>query len=159
MILYHGSNVIVEQPKLIEQNRFLDFGYGFYTTTNEDQAINFARKVVVRRGGVPVVNVYELDENAEADILKIKRFSAPDEEWLDFVSAHRNGTYAGEQYDLIIGAVANDDVYRTLQVYQSGLLTKEQALEALKIKKLFNQYVFTTEEALALLRFAGASEV
>ena len=35
MILYHGSNVIVEKPILVEQNRFLDFGYGFYTTTNK----------------------------------------------------------------------------------------------------------------------------
>ena len=34
MILYHGSNVIVDKPKLIQQNRFLDFGFGFYTTTN-----------------------------------------------------------------------------------------------------------------------------
>lgn len=159
MILYHGSNVVVEQPKLIEQNRFLDFGYGFYTTTNKEQAENFAQKVIVRRGGKPIVNVYELDENAQTNLLKIKRFSAPDEEWLDFVSAHRNGTYNGEQYDLIIGAVANDDVYRTLQVYSTGLLTKEQALEALKIKKLFNQYVFATKEALALLKFVEAREV
>ena len=45
MILYHGSNAIVEKPKLIEQNRFLDFGYGFYTTTNKDQAENFSKKV------------------------------------------------------------------------------------------------------------------
>lgn len=37
MILYHGSNAIVFYPKLIEQNRFLDFG--FYTTTNKIQAI------------------------------------------------------------------------------------------------------------------------
>ncbi len=159
MILYHGSNLVVEQPKLIEQNRFLDFGYGFYTTTNIDQAENFAQKVMIRRGGKPIVNVYELDENAQTGTLKIKRFSAPDEEWLDFVSAHRNGTYNGEKYDLIIGAVANDDVYRTLQVYQSGLLSKEQALEALKVKKLFNQYVFATEEALALLKFREAREV
>lgn len=159
MILYHGSNLVVEQPRLIEQNRFLDFGYGFYTTTNKEQAQNFARKVVVRRGGEPIVNVYELDENAPTGLLKIKRFSAPDEEWLDFVSAHRNGTYDGEQYDLIIGAVANDDVYRTLQVYSTGLLTKEQALEALKVKKLFNQYVFATKEALALLKFVEAGEV
>lgn len=159
MILYHGSNVVVEQPKLIEQNRFLDFGYGFYTTTNKEQAENFAQKVIVRRGGKPIVNVYELDENAQTNLLKIKRFSAPDEEWLDFVSAHRNGTYDGEQYDLIIGAVANDDVYRTLQVYSTGLLTKEQALEALKIKKLFNQYVFATKEALELLKFVEAREV
>lgn len=94
MILYHGSNTVVEKPRLIEQNRFLDF-----------------------------------------------------------VSAHRNGTYDGEQYDLIIGAVANDDVYRTLQVYSTGLLIKEQALEALKIKKLFDQYVFATNEAISLLKF------
>ncbi len=158
MILYHGSNVVVKQPKLIEQNRFLDFGYGFYTT-NRDQAKNFAQKVIVRRGGKPIVNVYEFDESAQTNTLKIKRFSAPDEEWLDFVSAHRNGTYNGGKYDLIIGAVANDDVYRTLQVYSAGLLSKEQALEALKVKKLFNQYVFATEEALALLKFQEAREV
>ena len=94
MILYHGGNMIVEKPKLIEQNRFLDFGYGFYTTTNVGQAKNFAGKVVIRRNGKPIVNVYEYDENAHTN-LKIKRFSAPDEEWLDFVSAHRNGTYTG----------------------------------------------------------------
>ena len=153
MILYHGSNTVVEKPRLIEQNRFLDFGYGFYTTTNKSQAENFAKKVVVRRGGTPTVNVYEIDDNIGSELLKIKRFNAPDEEWLDFVSAHRNGTYDGEQYDLIIGAVANDDVYRTLQVYSTGLLTKEQALEALKIKKLFDQYVFATNEAISLLKF------
>ena len=75
------------------------------------------------------------------------------------MSAHRNGTYAGETFDLIVGAVANDDVYRTLQVYSAGLLTKEQALEALKIKKLFDQYVFATDRALALLQFVRAEEV
>ena len=158
MKLYHGSNTIVKNPELVEQNRFLDFGYGFYTTTNKEQAENFAKKVTVRRGGKPVVNVYEFDDKAEMD-LNIKRFSAPDEEWLDFVSAHRNGTYDGEKYDVIIGAVANDDVYRTLQVYSSGLLTKEQALEALKVKKLFNQYVFATEKSLAFLKFIDGKKV
>ena len=91
MILYHGSNMTVENPKLIDQNRYLDFGCGFYTTTNKNQADNFAQKVVVRRGGVPTVNVYELNETALAG-LNVKRFFAPDEQWLDFVSAHRNGT-------------------------------------------------------------------
>ncbi|MBQ8229578.1 MAG: DUF3990 domain-containing protein [Clostridia bacterium] len=159
MIVYHGSNMIVDKPKLIEQNRFLDFGYGFYTTTNKQQAENFAKKIVVRRGGTPTVNVYEIEDDFAHEILNVKRFHAPNEEWLDFVSAHRNGTYEGEQFDLIIGAVANDDVYRTLQVYSTGLLTKEQALEALKIKKLFDQYVFATHEAIALLKFIKAVEV
>lgn len=159
MTLYHGSNMVMEKPRLIERNRFLDFGYGFYTTTNMAQAENFAKKIIVRRGGTPIVNVYEIDDNIGNKLLKIKHFNAPDEEWLDFVSTHRNGTYDGEQYDLIIGAVADDDVYRTLQVYSSGLLTKEQALEALKIKKLFNQYVFATIEAISLLKFVKSEEV
>lgn len=159
MKLYHGSNMKVETPKLIIQNRFLDFGYGFYTTTNNSQAESFAKKVAARKGGIPTVNVYEIEDSIVSGLLKIKRFDYPDEEWLDFVCAHRNGTYEGEQYDLIIGAVANDDVYRTLQVYQAGLLPKEHALEALKIKKLFNQYVFATEEAIELLKFINAKEV
>ena len=159
MILYHGSNMVVEKPRLIEQNRFLDFGYGFYTTTNQAQAENFAQKVVVRRGGTPTVNVYEIDDHIGGELLKIKHFNAPNEEWLDFVSANRNGTYDGVQFDLIIGAVADDDVYRTLQVYSTGLLTKEQALEALKIKKLFDQYVFATSKAISLLKFVRSEEV
>ena len=48
MILYHGSNVAVESPALIKQNRYLDFGFGFYTTTNMEQAKDFAVKNVSR---------------------------------------------------------------------------------------------------------------
>lgn len=159
MILYHGSNMVVDKPRLIEQNRFLDFGYGFYATTNKAQAENFAQKVVVRRVGTPIVNIYEIDDNIGSELLKIKRFNALDKESLDLVSANRSGTYDGEQYDVIIGAVSNDDVYRKLQVYSTGLLTKEQALEALKIKKLFDQYVFATNEAISLLKFVKSEEV
>lgn len=158
MILFHGSNMVVDKPILMKQNRFLDFGNGFYTTTNKEQAINFAKKVALRRGGFPIVNVYELEDDVD-EKLKIKNFLEPNEEWLDFVSSNRNGIYSNNDYDLIIGAVANDDVYRTLQIYASGLLTKEQALEALRIKKLYNQYVFTSNASLSLLKFVRYEEV
>ena len=49
MILYHGSNVIVDKPMLIRQNRTLDFGSGFYTTTNRNRAVSFAAKVTEQR--------------------------------------------------------------------------------------------------------------
>lgn len=39
MYLYHGSNMKVETPQLILSNRTLDFGSGFYTTSDELQAI------------------------------------------------------------------------------------------------------------------------
>ena len=159
MKVYHGSNVSVEKLALIVQNRYLDFGYGFYTTTNRAQAENFAAKECVRRGGKAVVNVYEIADVSLLKDLHVKRFRAADEEWLDFVAANRNGSYNGEQYDLIIGAVANDDVYQTLQLYLSGLYSKEQALAALKIKKLYDQYVFASEKALAHLTFVEEYEV
>lgn len=58
MILYHGSNVIVEQPKLIRQNRYLDFGFGFYTTTNRDQAVNFAQRSLTAAKQEPLRSIF-----------------------------------------------------------------------------------------------------
>lgn len=159
MILYHGTNIIVEKPHPVEQNRYLDFGFGFYTTSNLEQARNFALKVVKRKGGKPIVNVYEFDEKQTEEAAKYKRFNSPDDEWLDFVSDNRNGVYKGESYGIIIGPVANDDVYTTLQLYLGGFLTREQTLQTLKIKKLYDQYVFATQETMDLLHFKSYEEV
>lgn len=156
MVLYHGSNVVVSEPRLIPQNRFLDFGFGFYTTTNKVQAISFADKVVKRRRtGERSVSIYLLDETAILSQCRVLRFEVPDEAWLDFVSANRAGNYQGEAYDLIIGPVANDDVYTTFALYAAGILNKQQTLETLKIKKLYDQVVFASEKALSYLKFKG----
>lgn len=156
MILYHGSNVIVDQPKLIRQNRYLDFGFGLYTTTNREQAVNFAQKVTDRRKmGEATLNIYSVNEAVAFQECKVLQFDSPDEAWLDFVAANRQGTYQGEKYDLIYGAVANDDVYRTIALYMTGVLDKEQTLSSLKIRKLFNQLVFATEKSLQYLKFEG----
>ena len=156
MILYHGSNVIVSEPKLIPQNRFLDFGFGFYTTTNKTQAIGFADKVYKRRKeGSRIVNIYELDEARTFSACSVLNFDSANEAWLDFVSDNRAGSYNGISFDIIFGPVANDDVYTTFNLYTAGVLSKEQTLEALKIKKLYNQMVFTSEKALSYLKFIG----
>ncbi len=49
----------------------------------------------------------------------------------------------------------NDDVYTTFTLYIAGVLTKEQTIEALKIKKLYNQLVLTSTKALGYLKFCG----
>ena len=41
MKVYHGSLVVVENPEIRVVDRYLDFGYGFYTTMNEEQAVNW----------------------------------------------------------------------------------------------------------------------
>ena len=101
MILYHGSNLIIPRPRLVPQNRYLDFGYGFYTTTNRAQAISFADKVTRRRReGTPSVSIYELEE-AAFSTCQVLRFSDADVSWLDYVSDNRSGAYTGPQHDII----------------------------------------------------------
>ena len=156
MILYHGSNVVVSKPQLIPQNRSLDFGMGFYTTENKEQAISFADKVYRRRkDGEPIVSIYEFDEKTAFTACRLLRFDSADEAWLDFVYAHRNRTYKGEGYELIYGPVANDDIYLTFQLYASGDLSKKETISRLKIKKLYNQLVFSSERAISYLVFTG----
>lgn len=156
MILYHGSNVIVNEPKLISQTRTLDFGAGFYTTTNKEQAINFAGKVMVRtRTKTQVVSIYEFDFETAKSEMKILRFVAPDIQWLDFVFENRQGNYTGKNYDAVYGPVANDDVYQTIALFEANILTKAQTLEALKIKELYNQITFISEKSLTFLKYTG----
>ena len=100
-----------------------------------------------------------MDENPAFQQCSLLRFQASDAAWLDFVAANRQGNYRGAQYDLIYGPVANDDVYRTITLYMTGVLNKQQALEALKIRRLFNQMVFASSKALAYLQFDGSESV
>ncbi|MBR0278030.1 MAG: DUF3990 domain-containing protein, partial [Clostridia bacterium] len=108
-----------------------------------------------KKAGSKQVSIYVVDESklfSECDVLK---FDSPNEAWLDFVANNRSGNYEGESFDVIYGPVANDDVYTTFTLYQSGYLSKEQTLDALKIKQLYNQMVFATEKALSYLKYSG----
>jgi hypothetical protein len=154
VLLYHGSNVVVDEPRLIEQTRGLDFGSGFYLTTNEEQALRFSEIVIKRRkSGVATVNAYEFDMEMAEKTLSIQRFNSADAEWLRFVTDNRLKTYQGSDFDIVIGAVANDTVMPTIQALLGGFLSEEAALITLKASKLVDQACLKSEKALALLRF------
>ena len=145
----------MENPSLTPNQRRLDFGSGFYTTSNKEQAERFTFQVARRtKTNTRFVSVFDYDENNETTNLKVLRFSSPDEEWLDFVQQNRLQGETNSEYDLIIGPVANDDVFTTLQLYFLGILTREQTLEALKIKELYDQYVFKSEKAIRCLNYS-----
>jgi hypothetical protein len=156
--IYHGSDILVNIPKIIQPIRALDFGQGFYTTTNIKQAENFAKKVQDRNGSSEThISIFTLN----TDMLKSLSclfFDKPDKKWLDFVSANRNGTYNGKVFDIIYRPVANDTVFKTFIAYQNGILTERETLKRLKIRKLYNQLVFTNEEALKCLQFCGEAQ-
>jgi hypothetical protein len=153
MELYHGSDIAVSEPRLMETKRTLDFGRGFYTTTSREQAISFTRNVNRRNGStIGVVSVYEFDED-KATNLNVLRFTAADEAWLDFVMGNRLKKLCEKKYDIVIGAVANDTVYTTLILYADGTLNKDETIARLKTRRLFDQYAFQSTEALSLLIF------
>jgi hypothetical protein len=165
MTLYHGSDQAVETPKLIASIKTLNFGAGFYMTTNKDQALDLAHKVYARTrksGNTPLgkfISVYEVDYDEIRRKLDCIHFDAPNEEWFDFVMENRRGLNRGKQSDVIYGPVANDNIYKTRNAYENGTLSKAETIVRLKVPKQFDQMTFSTERAFSFLRFTHSFEV
>lgn len=115
MIVYHGSSIEVTEPQISYSKDYLDFGKGFYVTTFREQAERWALRKAIRQNGKAIVNVYEFDENLNTE--QILRFDSENELWLDFVCDCRDGKSVNAQYDVIIGNVADDDVFKTVDMY------------------------------------------
>ncbi|MBR6586042.1 MAG: DUF3990 domain-containing protein [Kiritimatiellae bacterium] len=116
MRLYHGSNVVVEKLEVNAGRRALDFGAGFYLTSNRDQAVRWAQAVTRRRrNGNAILNCFEFDESKIASLV-IRRFDGPNSDWLDFVVSNREGLCEAHGFDVVIGPVANDSTMPVLHI-------------------------------------------
>ena len=153
MLLYHGSNMVIEHPRLISPQRLLDFGSGFYLTSDLEQAKRWAKRTqTMRNTGTSVVSVFEFDEQMLTR-LEVLSFNSPNLEWLRFVVSNRSGKPTNAQYDIVHGPVANDQTIRTINDFQNGYLTADIAIQLLLPQKLKGQYAFKTEAALECLHF------
>ena len=152
--IYHGSLEIVESPRILEPNRTLDYGKGFYTTTSFDQAKDWVlrHKSDKDQPSWGYVNVYEIDIDAVRNANTLW-FEGPTEEWVDFVNSNRNDRTFFHEYDFVYGPVANDKVYAAFALYESGLLNKAELIRTLKTYILVDQLLFHTSNALSLLSF------
>lgn len=154
MKIYHGSLDIVAQPEIRKPDRTLDYGEGFYTTTDYNQAKDWVARH--KKGAkVGYVNTYEVD----IDLIKGLNtlwFDTPTEEWIDFVDNNRNSPGYSHGYDFVYGPVANDRVYAAFALYENEILNKEELLKMLKVYDLVDQLLFHTDEALTYLKFIGA---
>ena len=153
MILYHGSNMAIKQPRLIPSKRLLDFGTAFYLTSDFEQAQKWAvRTTNIRESGIASVSVYDFDEKC-MNSLSVLTFEAPNRAWLRFVAANRTASSISGSYDIVIGPVANDQVIRTVNDFLNGYFTEDIAIQLLLPQKLKDQYAFKTEVALNYLHF------
>lgn len=125
MILYHGSTSIITQPDIAFSREKLDFGRGFYTPPLKQQAINWATRFK-RLGKNAVINSYEFDETLFKGY-KTLEFYSYSESWLDFILANRTGKRV-EEFDIVIGGVANDRVFNTIELLIENLISKQEAL-------------------------------
>lgn len=158
MIVYHGSNIVVEKPDVNHSFRPLDFGKGFYVTTVREQAVRLANRKAVVNGSAPILNVYEMSE-IPASLLK-KFFPDDLEEWMNFVCDCRDGKPEYAKYDIIMGKVANDKVFRVVDMYHSGIWDLKRALEEIKVYPIYDQIAFITQRAIdILLKFKSSEEV
>jgi len=143
MILYHGSYVQVTKPDLSFSRKELDFGIGFYTTSIKEQAEKWSLKFKKRHES-SIVSIYEFDEKTMDKISTLK-FNSYSEEWLDFVVLCRTGKNLNENYDLVIGGIANDDVFNTLQLFIDNLISKQETIKRLRYEKPNIQYCFKNQ--------------
>lgn len=62
-------------------------------------------------------------------------------------------------YDIVIGGVANDRVFNTVELYFDGLIDKVEAIKRLMYEETNLQITFRTEKALSKLAFERSVEV
>lgn len=146
-IIYHGSNVEVAEPRILQNGFYKDFGYGFYCTNIEKQAKRWA----ITRKGESVVNRYKYTPNKE---LKILRFGEMSDAWLDFVATCRKGI--DHDYDIVEGPMADDQIWNYVEGFISGKVSRDAFWELVKFSYPTHQIVFCTEEALKTLNFEGS---
>ena len=159
MILYHGSDVAVNMPKIINSDKGKDFGCAFYLTPIKEQAERMAkRKQKMNRSEHAIVSVFDWNESSSLQF-NYKKFSEPDLEWLDLIIECRTNPNYIQGYDIVEGKIADDSVGETILFVIDGILKKEDALERLKFQKINSQIAFCNSKSLKCLKYIKSYEV
>lgn len=147
MKLYHGSNVIVNSPKILTNGYFKDFGYGFYCTNIEKQAKRWA----LTKHNAHIVSIYEYTPDDELNMIS---FETTSKQWLEFIVNCRRGIK--HNYDIVEGAMADDTIWDYVEDYVDEKITEAAFWELIKFKYPTHQIVFCSEAALSTLEFKGS---
>ena len=147
--LFHGSYMSVQIPLVKLSRKKVDFGQGFYLTQLHKQAESWAKAVAERKGrfATPMVSSYSFDyDSVKSTGYRIKIFKNYDLEWLEYVVDCRRGGIKQSEYDIIEGGIANDNVIDTVEDYENGIITAEQALGQLKYKEVNHQLCIRNQD-------------
>lgn len=149
--LYHGLYIAVPSPLVGLGRKKVDFGQGFYLTNLHNQAKAWAETIAERKGRntKPIVSAYTLDySSVKNGGFRVKVFDSYNLEWLEYVIDCRRGGEMQKQYDIVEGGVANDNVIDTVEDYENGIITAEQALGQLRYKRINHQICILNQEII-----------
>lgn len=166
IIIYHGSEQIVEVPTFGLGKKNNDFGLGFYCTESDELAKEWA--VSSLRNGFS--NRYTLD----TEYLNILNLNSPDYTLLNWIAvlvehrlfsiktpvARRAKRYLIENFgvnvnafDLITGYRADDSYFDYAESFLNNGLSVEQLARAMRLGKLGEQIVIKSKFAFSKLKF------
>lgn len=157
MRIYHGSYMEISKPDITHSRTNVDFGRGFYTTPLLEQARKWCGKFKGKKKSA-VVSAYDFDELAFKECRAL-RFNAYSEEWLDFILRCRRGEDISN-YDIVMGGVANDKVFNTVELFFDGLIDKSEAIKRLRYEKPNFQIAFRSQKVIdKYLSFEGSEQL
>lgn len=178
--VYHGTKSIYKNSlklgiNLKKSEAELDFGRGFYTTTNYKQAIDFAKKHSKRNNMIayrknkkgikaeftnPMIVTYTIDKNVLKK-LKIKLFKKADKDWAQFIFNNRLGIdyivsdnhNLDIKYDCVYGLMADSDIAVLMEDIRLGNIKYDDFCNKIEPYDKFtqDQLSFHTENALKCL--------
>ena len=153
MLIYHASTMQVPKPDVLHSRPNLDFGIGFYATTMREQAVRYAQRFKLR-GKPAVLNTYEFTMPTDA---YVREFTSYDEPWIEYVLTCRVGINPTGPYDIVIGGIANDRIFNTLDLYMAHQISRAEALQRLAYENPNQQICFLKQSVIdRSVRFISA---
>ena len=149
-LVYHGSNAVVQEPRILVNGYYKDFGYGFYCTS----LIKQAKRWALKKRGDSIVNCFTYVQNGDLNLCIFKEMT---EEWLEFVVNCRRDRE--HRFDIVEGPMADDTIFNYVQAFVDGKISRAAFWELAKFNHPTHQISFHTISALDTLTFTGSEEV
>lgn len=172
MIVYHGSDHIIEKPTFHGGKRTNDYGYGFYTTENPE----LAREWACAKNTDGYVNSYDLEIDG-LNVLNLNDDHYSILNWLAILTRYRSYWESGsiseqakqylhdnfyldvEQYHVVIGYRADDSYFSFARDFVAGTISLRKLSEAMRLGKLGEQIVLKSRDSFDHISFRGSEHV
>lgn len=168
MLLYHGSDHIIEKPTYGIGKKHNDYGLGFYCTEN----IELAKEWAASEEADGFVNKYSI-EAEKLSILDINSKDFTMMHWIGILLKNRIFTLTSplereakryilenfdislEGVDIVKGYRADDSYFSYASDFISGVISYEQLSKALKLGRLGEQYCLISKKAFGAIEYLG----